>query len=531
MNGTVSIKARIGITMGFMAALLLVIGVLGLAGMSRTNGAYHETFTDQMPSAMALDLAELSEVRERLALERAVPQAGTPRAQDGIARSREFRVQSDAAWNTYRALPRDDEEERLAQTAASARTTLQQVLTRYGGAIAANQPEQIAAVEKALPPAYSQFSDASEALRKFQLAVAQRGYASAQQSFALFRWISIAAMVLGTVLAAAAWRSLRRTIGVPIETACRQFDTIASGDLRRPVSVDRRDEMGALLRGLATMQDRLASTVQTVRAGSESIALATRQIAAGNLDLSSRTEQQALSLQETAASMEELTSTVKQNADNAREARKLADVAERIASKGSEVVGQVVGTMEDISRSSARVADIIAIIEGIAFQTNILALNAAVEAARAGETGRGFAVVAEEVRSLAQRSSSAAKEIKQLIDGSVGHVQSGAALVDQAGATMTEIIGAVRRVSGIVGEIAEASAEQSGGIDQIALAVSQMDAVTQQNAALVEQASAAAQSLESQAESLRSSVAVFQVEDRSPREPVSPYRAISMLPA
>jgi methyl-accepting chemotaxis protein-1 (serine sensor receptor) len=515
MNGTITIKARIGITMAFMATLLLVIGVLGLVGMSRTNAAYHETFTDQMPSATSLDRAELSAVRERLALERAVPQAGTPQAQDSIARSRDFRVQSDAAWKAYRALPSDDEEERLAQTVEGARTALAHVLTQYGAAIAANQPEQIAAVEKSLPRTYSQFSDASEALRKFQFAVAERGYVSAQQSFALFRWISIAGMALGVVIAAGAWGSLRRTIGVPIEAARQQFDAIASGDLRNPVKVDRRDEMGALLRGLATMQSRLASTVHTVRTGSESIASATRQIAAGNLDLSSRTEQQALSLQETAASMEELTSTVKQNADNAREARKLAGVAENIASKGSSVVGQVVGTMEDISQSSARVVDIIAIIEGIAFQTNILALNAAVEAARAGETGRGFAVVAEEVRSLAQRSSNAAKEIKQLIDGSVGHVQSGSALVNQAGATMTEIIGAVRRVSEIVGEIAEASAEQSGGIDQIALAVSQMDAVTQQNAALVEQASAAAQSLESQAESLRQSVAVFRVEDEA----------------
>jgi methyl-accepting chemotaxis protein I, serine sensor receptor len=264
---------------------------------------------------------------------------------------------------------------------------------------------------------------------------------------------------------------------------------------------------------LAKMQASLAATVQTVRAGSESIASATKQIAAGNIDLSSRTEEQASALQETASSMDELTGTVKQNADNARQASSLAANASEIANKGSRVVAQVVGTMGDINQSSAKIADIITIIEGIAFQTNILALNAAVEAARAGEEGRGFAVVAGEVRSLAQRSSAAAKEIKGLIDTSVERVQSGTSLVDEAGRTMAEIIGAVQRVTDIMGEIAAASEEQSSGIEQVARAVTQMDEVTQQNAALVEEAAAAAQSLEDQAAKLRHAVSVFQVDE------------------
>ncbi len=321
-------------------------------------------------------------------------------------------------------------------------------------------------------------------------------------------------MALGLLAAFFSYVTLSRAIGRPLADALGHFDAIAAGDLRRPVVIQSHDEMGQLLDGIARMQRSLIETVRSVRGGSESIATATRQIAAGNLDLSSRTEEQASALQETASSMEELTGTVKQNADNARQASSLAANASEIANKGSAVVGQVVGTMGEINQSSARIADIISIIEGIAFQTNILALNAAVEAARAGEEGRGFAVVAGEVRSLAQRSSAAAKEIKELIDTSVERVQSGSALVDQAGRTMTEIIGAVQRVTDIMGEIAAASEEQSSGIDQVARAVTQMDEVTQQNAALVEEAAAAAQSLEDQAGKLRTAVAVFQLEDR-----------------
>ena len=329
-------------------------------------------------------------------------------------------------------------------------------------------------------------------------------------------------MIGGLAAALFSYLTLSRAIGRPLAEALGHFDAIAAGDLRRPVMVASRDEMGQLLEGIAKMQRSLTETVRSVRGGSESIATATRQIAAGNIDLSSRTEEQASALQETASSMDELTGTVKQNADNARQASSLAANASEIANKGSAVVGQVVGTMGDINQSSAKIADIISIIEGIAFQTNILALNAAVEAARAGEEGRGFAVVAGEVRSLAQRSSAAAKEIKELIDTSVERVQSGSALVDEAGRTMTEIIGAVQRVTDIMGEIAAASEEQSSGIEQVARAVTQMDEVTQQNAALVEEAAAAAQSLEDQAGKLRTAVAVFQLEEGAFKAPAAP---------
>jgi methyl-accepting chemotaxis protein len=274
-----------------------------------------------------------------------------------------------------------------------------------------------------------------------------------------------------------------------------------------------RDEPARLLQALQHMNDSLVKVVSDVRSGTDAISTASGQIASGNQDLSQRTEEQAASLEETAASMEELTGTVKQNADNARQANQLAQLASEVAVKGGSVVGQVVDTMGGINAASRKIADIITVIDGIAFQTNILALNAAVEAARAGDQGRGFAVVASEVRSLAQRSAAAAKEIKALIDDSVSKVEAGSELVGQAGETMQEIVGSIRRVTDIMGEIAAASAEQTRGIEQVNQAITQMDQVTQQNAALVEEASAAAQSMREQANNLVDAVSVFKLAD------------------
>ena len=319
--------------------------------------------------------------------------------------------------------------------------------------------------------------------------------------------LGIAALAIG---AACGWL-LTRSITRPLAHAVGLARQVASGDLTADIRAESRDEVGDLVLALKTMNDNLLKTVTEVRAGTETIVTASQQIASGNLDLSSRTEQQASSLEETASSMEELTSTVRQNADNARQANVLAKNASQIAAHGGEVVSQVVDTMASINASSKKIGDIIAVIDGIAFQTNILALNAAVEAARAGEQGRGFAVVASEVRNLAQRSAAAAKEIRGLISDSVTKVEAGGRLVDEAGVTMQEIVQGIGRVTDIMADITSASAEQSTGIEQVNEAITQMDGVTQQNAALVEEAAAAAASLQEQATTLAQLVSVFNV--------------------
>jgi methyl-accepting chemotaxis protein len=319
--------------------------------------------------------------------------------------------------------------------------------------------------------------------------------------------LGVGVLVIG---AACAWWL---TIGItrPLHKAVQVARTVTSGDLTSRIDVDRKDETGQLLQALKDMNDSLVRVVSEVRTGTETIATASGEITSGNLDLSARTEQQAGSLEETASSMEELTSTVKQNADNARQANQLAVTASDVAVKGGAVVSQVVDTMGSINASSQKIVDIISVIDGIAFQTNILALNAAVEAARAGEQGRGFAVVASEVRNLAQRSAAAAKEIKTLIDDSVEKVDAGSKLVGEAGTTMNEIVDSVKRVTDIMAEIMAASQEQSAGIEQVNQAIGQMDQVTQQNAALVEEATAAAQSLQDQAGKLTEVVSLFKL--------------------
>ena len=313
------------------------------------------------------------------------------------------------------------------------------------------------------------------------------------------------------------------TIGItrPIREAVELAETVAGGDLTRTISSTSLDETGALLRALGHMNDSLVGIVTQVRTGTDSITTASSEISAGNHDLSARTEQQASSLEETAASMEELTSTVKQNADNARQANQLSKTASDVAVQGGAVVGQVIVTMGSINESSRKIVDIIGVIDSIAFQTNILALNAAVEAARAGEQGRGFAVVASEVRTLAQRSAAAAKEIKTLIGDSVDKVDAGAKLVDQAGATMEQVVASIRRVTDIMGEITIASQEQTDGIEQVNQAIGQMDQVTQQNAALVEESAAAAESMQEQAATLAKVVSVFMLD----HEVAAPARA------
>jgi len=367
-------------------------------------------------------------------------------------------------------------------------------------------------VEKQLKPLSEAYLQALANLEKRQQELYDAALVQAEKDALLGEQIMIAAGVLALALGAFFALVLTRSIVGPIQIAAENVKHIAEGDLTREIHSEGRDETAQMLQSLAEMQGSLRKIVANVRQGSESVATASSEIAQGNNDLSARTESQASALEETAASMEELSSTVKQNADNAKQANQLAQSASTVAVKGGEVVAEVVDTMKGINDSSKKIADIINVIDGIAFQTNILALNAAVEAARAGEQGRGFAVVAGEVRSLAGRSADAAKEIKTLITDSVERVEQGTALVDQAGSTMQEVVSSIRRVTDIMGEISAASSEQSAGVAQVGEAVTQMDQATQQNAALVEEMAAAASSLRGQAQELVQSVAVFKLE-------------------
>ncbi|WP_343729017.1 methyl-accepting chemotaxis protein [Duganella sp.] len=362
-------------------------------------------------------------------------------------------------------------------------------------------------------------------LVKFQNAAVEQASALAEQSYSSSRTTMVVLTVIAVALAAWVLHWITRSITQPLNRAVGMAQAVAGGDLTMRMECNTTDETGQLLRALIDMNEALARTVGQVRSGTDTITNASNEIANGNLDLSTRTEQQASSLEETASSMEELTSTVSQNAENARQATRLVVAASDYATKGGQVVGQVVSTMGAIKESSSKIVDIISVIDGIAFQTNILALNAAVEAARAGEQGRGFAVVASEVRTLAQRSAAAAREIKELIGRSVETVDAGASLVDQAGATMQNIVQSVQQVADIMKQISAASSEQSTGIEQVNQAIVSIDDVTQQNAALVEEAAAAAQSMRDQADLLAQAVSVFKLAGSAP--PARPMKQLS----
>jgi methyl-accepting chemotaxis protein len=366
-----------------------------------------------------------------------------------------------------------------------------------------------------LRPAELDYFNNLQSLTTYQVDLVNAAVKQGQDEYARDLIAMLSLLALMVLAATTSGWLIARSVVVPLKRVVASTERIAEGDLREVLQAEGRDEIADLLRAVGRMQDSLRSVVGQVRQGVDSVSTASAQIAAGNLDLSQRTEEQASSLQQTAASMEQLTSTVTQSADNARQANQLAQAASTAASKGGEVVRDVVATMEQISASSRRISDILGTIDGIAFQTNILALNAAVEAARAGEQGRGFAVVAAEVRTLAQRSAQAAKEIKVLIADSGEKVDAGGRQVSQAGAAMDDIVAQVRRVTDLVGEISSASVEQSSGIGQINQAVAQMDQVTQQNASLVEESASAAQSLSAQAQKLAEVVAIFRMDGTS----------------
>ncbi|EIO6659959.1 methyl-accepting chemotaxis protein [Escherichia coli] len=425
--------------------------------------------------------------------------------------------QAEKNWADYEALPRDPRQ----STAAAAE--IKRNYDIYHNALAEliqllgagkineffDQPTQ--GYQDGFEKQYVAYMEQND--RLYDIAVSDNN-----ASYSQAMWILVGVMIVVLAVILAVWFGIKASLVAPMNRLIDSIRHIAGGDLVKTIEVDGSNEMGQLAESLRHMQGELMRTVGDVRNGANAIYSGASEIATGNNDLSSRTEQQAASLEETAASMEQLTATVKQNAENARQASHLALSASETAQRGGKVVDNVVQTMRDISTSSQKIADIISVIDGIAFQTNILALNAAVEAARAGEQGRGFAVVAGEVRNLAQRSAQAAREIKSLIEDSVGKVDVGSTLVESAGETMAEIVSAVTRVTDIMGEIASASDEQSRGIDQVGLAVAEMDRVTQQNAALVEESAAAAAALEEQASRLTEAVAVFRIQQQQQQQ-------------
>jgi methyl-accepting chemotaxis protein-1 (serine sensor receptor) len=507
------ISTRLTLLVAVMSLLLLAIGGVGLFGIERSNGALQRVYEDRtVPMGQIADIQQLL-LRNRLAVTTAQLDP-TPEALNLAKTEVETNVASiGKVWEAFMATHHTAEETKLAQTFADDRRKfLQEGLLP---ALAALHDNRLVDARKltseTMPALYAPVGKGIDALLHLQLDVAKGEYALAVSRYQTLRAVAIAAVVLGIgfagLLGALLIRSMSRALGHAVEVA----DAVADGDLSKTIHAEGRDEVARVLQSMGRMRDNLSRVVGDVRRNADSVATASAQIAQGNQDLSGRTEEQASALEQTAATMEQLGSTLRHNADNARQANQLAQGASTVAIKGGEVVGQVVETMKGINDSSKKIADIIGVIDGIAFQTNILALNAAVEAARAGEQGRGFAVVASEVRNLAQRSAGAAKEIKTLIGTSVERVEQGTQLVDRAGTTMHEIVGSIRRVTDIMGEISNASVEQSSGVSQVGEAVSQMDQATQQNAALVEESAAAAESLKLQAQHLVQAVAVFRL--------------------
>ncbi len=507
------ISTRLMLLVVVFSGMLIAGAAMGIVGLIKATGGLQTVFQDR-----TVPITQLAEVQRLIQRNQLLMSNSLTNVEQSTIKAHMDEMEANVAavtklWAEYSTSRATPEEVQLAKTFADnrARYVAEGLRPTAVALRASNIAEAQKLYTEAVTPLYEKARQSLAPLVKLQVEVAGKEYDKAISLSTTIRWVAIGSLVLALPVAWAWSYFLIRALSQSLNQAVEVAHAVAQGDLTRRIDAHGTDELARLMRALAGMSEGLVKVVAQVRSGSEGVATASAEIAQGNQDLSGRTESQASALEETAASMEELSSTVQQNADHARQANQLAVQASSVAAQGGDVVNRVVETMKGITDSSHRIADIIGVIDSIAFQTNILALNAAVEAARAGEQGRGFAVVASEVRSLASRSAEAAKEIKNLISASVERVEQGTALVDQAGSTMTEVVASIRRVTDIMSEISSASNEQSQGVSQVREAVQQMDQTTQQNAALVEQMAAAASSLRSQSEELVQVVAAFRL--------------------
>jgi methyl-accepting chemotaxis protein/methyl-accepting chemotaxis protein-1 (serine sensor receptor) len=531
MFNNFKIKTLLVGVLGLLIGLLAVIGGLGILSAERSVGLVKDVTVANQKNISERNAIRLDMETGRSQILQALqhnPEFSWHKLHDHPL-TNHFSIVDDVSarvakrWESYLASVKSPEERKLAEDwfAKSDGLGIEHIRAAAAAVKENRWDDAEMVLIKKINPSYRIGDGAMKALTEYSDKRIKEDEASVAASLSRTTLTVSVVLLGGLALSVFAGLILMKAISEPLAEAMDVAHRVADGDLKGQATTHAANEFGELLRALDKMRDNLAAIVSEVRGGSDTISSASGQIAAGNMDLSQRTGEQAASLEQTASSMEQLTSTVRQNADNARQANQLAVSASTVATKGGEVVEQVVETMGSINESSNKIVDIIAVIDGIAFQTNILALNAAVEAARAGEQGRGFAVVASEVRNLAQRSAAAAKEIKQLIDDSVGKVESGAKLVSQAGTTMKEIVTSIQRVTDIMGEITSATQEQTAGLEQIHHAISEMDTITQQNVALVEEAASASAALQEQAGSLSRVVSVFQVDGQRSEHPAA----------
>ena len=513
----IKIRTALSIMVFSLTALLLFVGILGLFAVQSGNKSFATVDTEVLPGLVALNESSELLLRGRLDLrlyESLVGSGDAEKAKVALERARGKIDNASAKWQEYLKYPQSSAEKPIAAEMATTRDALmKEFIDPAFAALEAGKLDEYRQRAGKSTALYGAFDKASKALVAFKIKSIDVAYSDSSDRVQHMAFTLYFCIACALVLAGLAWSVMTNLIVKPLNHVINVFDRIAEGDLRARIDISGKNEIAQLFAAVQRMRDGLASMVLMVRSGTDAIGSGVEEIATGNIDLSSRTEQQAASLDETASSMEQIMATVKNNEDNTRKANALSQKASDSASRGATVVSEVVTTMSSIEKSSAKIGDIVGVIDGIAFQTNLLALNAAVEAARAGEAGRGFAVVASEVRVLAQRSATAAKEIGLMINDSLSNIEQGSGLVKDAGVTMNEVMLDVKKVVDIMDEVMLASGEQTRGISQINIAIQQMDGVTQQNASLVAEVATAASSLQQQVVNLQQSVTQFQVDE------------------